>query len=72
MKPYPATLELMMLVSFLAGATRAWKAAHEYGLERSGGLLGIARGRSFAARSCYRSWLYHSRKLGCFAEEVLA
>jgi hypothetical protein len=70
MKPSKAAANLILMGSFLTGAVRAWAAAHDLGMARAGGLLGIARGRSWAARSCYRSWLYHCRHAGCFAEEV--
>jgi len=70
MKPSNAAADLMLMISFLSAAVRAWSEAHAVGIARAGGLLGIARGRSWAARSHYRAWIYHCRRAGCFAEEV--
>lgn len=53
-----------MALFFLAGAARAWAAAHELGLAMAEGLVRLAKARSWAAQSCLREWRWELQKGG--------
>ena len=62
MKPSLSTSYLLLAMHFLSGALRA--------RQIGGALYVLAIARAHYARSCFREWLYHSRKAGAFSESA--